>query len=373
MKTVCEKDKCTGCMACKDICPKEAITIDNSIRAYNAVIDEVKCIKCNACHNVCQVNHSLPLKNPKEWYQGWASENEIRTKSSSGGVATAIERAFVENGAIVCSCSFKDGEFLFDIVDNVNDIDQFAGSKYVKSNPSGCYKKVKNKLIKGESVLFVGLPCQVAAVKNFVGENNCENLYTVDLICHGSPDLKILQSFLSQYDIDLTKIDEISFRTKTSFQLKENCKSVGMPGALDKYSIAFLNSICYTDNCYHCQYAKTERVSDITLGDSWGSDLSDFEQKKGISLVLCQSEKGRLLLKNAKLELFPVNVEKAVESNHQLKEPSKKPEKRDYFVGLLEKGVRFNKAVFLCYPKSCFKQFVKACIIKFKNLNKKES
>ena len=27
MVTVCEKDMCAGCMACIDICPKDAITI----------------------------------------------------------------------------------------------------------------------------------------------------------------------------------------------------------------------------------------------------------------------------------------------------------------------------------------------------------
>lgn len=368
MKTVCKKDGCTGCMACKDICPKNAIDIDDSLRAYNAVIDEDKCINCDACHGVCQINHSVPLHRPIEWRQGWAKDSAIRSNSSSGGLATAIEKSFVKNGGIVCSCVFQGGSFCFAMADNANDVDKFSGSKYIKSNPSGCYKEIKKRLIEGKKVLFVGLPCQVGAVKKFVGDKLSVNLYTIDLICHGSPDPKILKCFLSQYEIDLSKLESISFRTKTSFQLKENYKPVAMQGALDKYSIAFLNSICYTENCYECQYARIERVSDITLGDSWGSNLPDSEQKKGISLILCQSEKGQALLNSTELELKEVNIEQAVHNNHQLRAPSHKPDKRDFFMQQLEKGKKFNDVVQSCYPKTCFKQLIKGVLVKGKIL-----
>lgn len=113
-------------------------------------------------------------------------------------------------------------------------------------------------------------------------------------------------------------LDTISFRTKTAFQLKQNLKSVGIPGAIDKYSIAFLNSICYTENCYECQYARLERSSDVTLGDSWGTNLSNEEQKRGISLILCQTKKGQELLDLAELELREVDLDCAVQYNHQL-------------------------------------------------------
>ena len=42
MKTVCENDKCTGCMACIDKCPQDAIMIKDTMVAYNAVINENK-------------------------------------------------------------------------------------------------------------------------------------------------------------------------------------------------------------------------------------------------------------------------------------------------------------------------------------------
>ena len=84
MVTVCEKDQCAGCMACLEVCSKNAINIKDSIKSYNAIIDEKRCINCNACRNVCQVNNNVDVSKPIIWKQGWASDVNIRKKSSSG-------------------------------------------------------------------------------------------------------------------------------------------------------------------------------------------------------------------------------------------------------------------------------------------------
>ena len=61
------------------------------------------------------------------------------------------------------------------------------------------------------------------------------------------------------------------------------------------------------------------RVSDITLGDSWGSNLDIQEQRKGISLILNQTQKGKELLEQSELELMDVELNRAIEHNHQLR------------------------------------------------------
>ena len=91
-------------MECIDVCPKKAIKVIDSWMEYNAVIDSEKCIQCNACHSACQNNAEQVLTKPIYWKQGWAQDDCVRMRSSSGGVATAVERAFIKNGGIVCSC-----------------------------------------------------------------------------------------------------------------------------------------------------------------------------------------------------------------------------------------------------------------------------
>lgn len=364
MITVCNINECTGCMACVDVCTKNAISVKDSLDSFNAYIDQSKCINCNLCHKVCQVNHVPKFLSPIDWKEGWACDDFIRSNSSSGGVAAAIEGAFIKFGGVVCSCTFSNGKFTFSIANSLEEIKQFAGSKYVKSNPRGCYIKLKKLLIQGKKVLFVGLPCQVAAILNFIDEKYKENLYTIDLICHGTPSLHILDLFLNQYNLNLDSIESIDFREKTNFKLKSNQIEIGEKGILDKYSMAFLYGISYTDKCYSCPYARTERISDITLGDSWGSDLSDEEQRKGVSLVLCQTKKGKELLSIANINLMNVNVKKSIECNHQLRFPSKKPVKRTFFFNEIKKGKNFNSVVRKCYPISNFKQFIKSFIYK---------
>lgn len=181
--------------------------------------------------------------------------------------------------------------------------------------------------------------------------------------CHGTPSPRILDLFLNQYNFNLDSIKSIDFREKTNFNLKSNQKEIDRKGILDKYSMAFLYGISYTDKCYSCPYARTERISDITLGDSWGSDLLEEEQRKGISLVLCQTKKGKELLSMSKIYLMNANVRKSIESNHQLRFPSKKPQKRAFFFNEIKKGKSFNSVVRKCYPISSFKQFIKSFIV----------
>lgn len=366
MTTVCELNKCTGCMACVDICPKNAINIKDSLDAYNAVIDADKCINCNLCHKICQNNNNVELSKPIKWYQGWAEDEDVRSRSSSGGAATALMLSFVENGGYVCSCIFRDGQFLFDVTNKKEDIGMFAGSKYVKSNPQGIYKKIKNLLNNGEKVLFIGLPCQVAALKLFVGEQLVDNLYTVDLICHGTPSPQLLQMFLKQYGYELKDIKNIAFRKKNKFQVRDGDKGIITNGVTDSYIISFLNGVCYTENCYSCKYAQFNRVSDITLGDSWGSDLSNEEQSKGVSLILVQSDKGCELIEKADLILKDVDINNAVANNKQLEHPSVKPVKYDSFFKSLKSGTSYNKSICKAYKKQYIKQLIKKILIKCK-------
>ncbi len=354
-------------MACADICPKGAVSVKDTLLANNAEIDADKCINCGACYKVCQVNNPPKLNSPVLWKQGWADDASLRALSSSGGAAAALSRAFISDGGVVCSCKFEKGGFVFKTAESLGELAEFAGSRYVKSNPSGAYKAVNKLLKSGKKVLFIGLPCQVAAMRNFTGDSPA--LYTADLICHGSPSPETLNIFLRQSGITPEKLENLYFRDGTQFQLMKgkNDKKTALfyEKTNDKYMISFLNCFIFTENCYSCPYARGERVSDITLGDSWGSELSEDEKAKGISLLICQSEKGQELLKKSGMKLFDVDIENAVKNNSQLKEPSKKPPHREVFLNAVYNGGSYEKLIRKYYPKKCFKQWVKRILLKF--------
>ena len=358
MKTVCGVNQCNGCMICLEKCHRDAITIRDDLKAYNAVIDEKRCVNCGVCTKVCPRLNDNEGVRPQWWYQGWA-DSEVRSSSSSGGVASAIIRAFIKQGGHVASCLFNDGKFEFQVTNEINVARRFAGSKYVKSNPVGIYGKIQNLLSNNEKVLFIGLPCQVAAVKRYVKDSS--NLFTADLICHGTPSPLLLKKCLREYGYDMDELTDIGFRIKSSYELNRNGKPIAPFHTMDNYLIAFLHSYDYTENCYSCEFAKLDRVSDITLGDSWGTELKG-EVKNGVSLILCQSKKGKKLIEGAKLKLLAVDIENAISHNEQLNRPSNRSALRDKFFSNLEKYNNFGMALIKTAPVTVVKEKAKSVV-----------
>lgn len=364
MKTVCEINKCNGCMACIASCPKHCINVSDSVNSLNAQIDESLCVHCKQCETVCP-NINKPTKStPIEFKQGWAN-SELRNNSSSGGAAAAIIASFIQAGGYVASCLYKNGDFIFAITNDLEVAKKFAGSKYVKSNPTGIYEKIEARLAT-DKVLFIGLPCQVAALKNYIKEK--DNLYTVDLICHGTPSIKLLAKFMTERRYKLVDVDDIKFRKKTEMGLYVNGNKLYLPRVTDEYLCAFLESLDYTENCYTCQFASLQRVADVTLGDSWGTEYKE-QEREGVSLILLQSEKGKELIAKSELDLRDVDIEKAIVNNHQLSHPSILTNKRKRFLKLIQGGKSFRLATLLVLPKTAAKQilkyiFVKLCVCK---------
>lgn len=363
MKTVCNVNACNGCMACVERCKVDAIRIHDEYVAFNAIIDETKCVQCDRCTQVCPNNHDVITSEPLSWQEGWSCDEAIRKSSASGGIASAIIKSFIEDGGYVCSCCWSDGDVKYKITNDIRVANLFSGSKYVKSNPAGIYLEIQNKLKTGEKVLFVGLPCQVDAVKRYVPSYLQEQLYTIDLICHGTPSPLLLRKFLEEEGINLNDVADISFRNKNVFKVTVAKKGQNVE-MINSYIRLFLHSEDYTENCYACRYAKTGRVSDLTLGDSWGTSEEDG-MKIGVSLVLCISKKGKQLIQQSSIHLQPVNKEKAIEVNRQLVAPSQRTKKVDKFFRIMKYTRSFRLAALATEPYYMTRQYIKK-IIRYK-------
>lgn len=360
---LCDGSSCTGCKACVAACPVGAVRVEHGLLSCVTTIDRAKCISCGRCVRACPQLNPVSRMEPVNFRQGWASSQAERATSSSGGVCAAISRAFAQTGGKVCSCVLDDGRFTFTIVDRPEYVDQFKGSKYVKSDALPAYSMVKDALRDGFDVLFVGMPCQVAALRRAVGSSLEERLYTIDFVCHGTPSVATLERFLSDRGLRLADMESLSFRSKARFGIRDTSQLLGVSGVVDSYLIAFLNGLSYTENCYACPYAGMGRVSDLTVGDSWGTDLK-AEMPKGVSLVLCQTEKGQSLIDSAGLELHPVDVANAIANNQQLSVPSARPAARDKFLSNIAMGKTFDRCVRACLPMDCVKQDVKRLLIR---------
>ena len=293
-----EKSDCTGCMACVASCKHGALikVRGDDGHVYLSVVEE-KCIGCLQCERVCKDARGLIGSNDlkaSEPYAAWARDDYLRAHSTSGGIAAAVGCWVVENGGSVAGVSFDGRHASHTIVNEVSQLTQFQGSKYVWSDCSTVYKEIETVLPKGK-VLFVGTGCQVAGVLAFFKSNPYRsNLYTMDLICGGVPSDLLMESFFRERP----EVGGItSFRTKRRYELKGYME--GAIVALPQSSLP-ISGFCAEQTmrhaCYDCPFAFVHRKSDITIGDLWGCKISEKDIEKGVSLVIVHNEKGADML-----------------------------------------------------------------------------
>ena len=330
---ICEIKKCTGCGLCTVVCPESCISLEkNEYGSFKYYVDEDACIHCDKCKKACPQNSCDNGNVPINCYAGWAKESSERDTSSSGGIAAALYRHVLKHGGAIVGACYENGEFCLKLTENEEDIESFKGSKYVKCTSKRIFKEVKEKIEYGKTVLYIGTPCQVDSIKSYIGES--KQLYTVDLICHGAPP----QTYFEEH-FGTTKNDIVNanFRSNGLYRLcivDKYGNQKNFDGGTDEYYLSFINGITFGDCCYECQYAKTERVSDITIGDFWGIDeaLKRKEKVDRVSLVLCNTLHGKKLLEEmSNIQLIERDVSEALPNNEQLIRPVRRKKDRIKF------------------------------------------
>ncbi len=348
MEIICAAEKCTGCLACVNSCPADAIDIGaDATGAIAPHIAAHKCIDCGLCAKICPANTPRPLRRAPHAYAAW-SENE--PKSSSGGVAAVMARQVVTNGGAVYGAVIENGKTRHIRVDTLEQLPRLRGSKYVQSDIGLAYRTAKQDLTDGRQVLFTGTPCQIAGLQAFL-RKDYDNLLTVDLICHGTPSPDYLKQHLdSKTGGDW---DAFSFRGEYDFCMtayKDGKVVYQQPSEDDIYFDAFLKGLTYRDACYACPYSRLERVADITVGDFWGLDRQVLEQpyEGRISVVLPNTEKGQAFFETLQGQLVceqrPLE-EAASEQQDNLRHPSVPHPDRAAFVAAWRSVGGFPEAI----------------------------
>jgi len=294
---------CTGCAACANLCPAQAITMEKNTEGFPFPrIDEKKCISCGLCFDRCPAIHvPQPNQDPDPKCFALRGSDDLVLKSSSGGAFSILAEHFLSKGGVVCGAAYaKDNlsvEHIF--VSRSEDLYKLRTSKYMQSDIGFCYREIKSYLAKGTPVLFVGCPCQCAGLRAYLGRES-ENLLIVDIVCHGVPSSMVFEKFVESLKV-YSNVTAVSFREKKQYGWTptldihfENGKEYYKPKWESSYYDAFLKGIACRLSCGHCPFARIPRQGDITLGDFWGISAADDKYKGslGTSLVLLNNKKG---------------------------------------------------------------------------------
>ncbi len=342
-------EKCCGCSACVQICPKQAISWSKNDEGFNyPTVDPDKCIECGLCEKVCPMQHPdevLPHRIGDAFGAVNLNSEELKA-SSSGGVFSAIADYVFGQGGIIYGAAFdKDFQLGHIGISSQQDLSLLQGSKYIQSQNRDVYKKIRTNLIQGKLVYYVGTGCQVAGLKLFL-RKHYDNLITSDILCHGTPPQEVFDVVIKDLENRYNgKVATYKFRDKrvwgwscsSSATIKKNntLKYVGFDPILDGYFNAFIKADNYRESCYVCPFAQSKRSGDITLADFWGVEkyLPQLNARAGVSAIFINTAKGKEIINkiSANLALYPAQLKDIQVINKTLVAPTPRPQARDVF------------------------------------------
>lgn len=331
---IVNKSLCCGCSACVQKCPKQCISMCEDKEGFlYPVVDEDVCVKCGLCEKVCTEYHPYEMHMPLHAYACKNPNEDIREVSSSGGVFTLLAEKILEQNGVVFGTRYDENwKCVHDYIEEKKDIVKLRGSKYIASKIGDNFNKTLSFLKEGRKVLFVGTSCQIAGLNHFLGREY-ENLFTVEITCHGIPSPFIWEKYINEETKRMNVVNPVitgvNFRKKEigwkrfslSLLVSENTldskKEIELSEEHEKNAFMklFLNDYILRPSCYQCPAKSGKTKSDLTLADFWHIDriMPDYDDDKGVTLVYVNTDKGLSMIQSLNMDCRVVSVKDATE------------------------------------------------------------
>lgn len=302
--------ECVSCGICSVVCPKNAITMQDTDGFYKPCISDA-CVNCGLCQKVCiKYNQVSCNKKENKIYAVYNKDTIILSKSSSGGISYELMKYAVSHGYKVLGCAYdyENRLALHKIARNIDDLNSFFGSKYMQSK---FWVELQDVLASTDKYFVFGTPCQIYAMKQLIDYRQIGDRFVlIDFFCHGTPTRLIWENERQDVEKNYGAIKNIVFRTKAKgWHNFANEYEMAEKKIVPKFNTAFelffsdklLNKACYT-----CDIRTSFDYADIRIGDFWGDKYIDNSQ--GVSVLLLNNKAAEEIFENIK-DKFVCNVE----------------------------------------------------------------
>lgn len=343
-----EKDLCIGCGVCAAVCPQKAITMQYDENAFRIpIVKNNTCISCGLCMDKCPVLYSNTGETCNIGiYCGYCTQENKLIQSASGGFMTSLSEYIISEGGVVFGVCYNETftRAEYRKAETVDKLAPMKGSKYIMSEiDSAIYYDVRHELQNGKKVLFTGCPCEIAALKSYLGRDN-ENLLTCDLICQGATTPLGLQMYLQAKECMMgSRIINLNMRAKKDkrwlpyhmYLCVQNGNELLIPLKDTDFDNAF--QIIKRSSCYQCHFKLNNSMADLTAGDHLGCNEGDkCYHSGGVSVIFAHSEKGLKLLNSLKnFSIYPETYERAAGTQAYLEKSIKKSPLYDPFLNIM--------------------------------------
>ncbi len=349
---LCERRVCTGCGACRNKCPKDAISMEIDGEGFlSPVVDASKCVECGLCEKACPILNPPSTSDRDErpkTFACWNRDEKERAASASGGMFSVYAKQILRDGGVVFAVALDETQkAVFTKAESAAELAAQRSSKYAQADVGTVYRDVLTELRGGRTVLFVGVPCQVAGLNSFLGKRY-DNLFVCDLVCHGAPSSTLFRKWLDYLEAKYGgKIRALNMRGKrdrrhhlvvASFDSRSKEAVFPWDASDADYLGWFRNNLSLRASCGECRFAKFPRQGNVTLGDFWGLGAStpfaySNELARGVSMNLVNDAQGERLVAKSRDEAFWIerDFQEAWDGNPCLRTPSTLHPKRDEF------------------------------------------
>ena len=353
-----EKRECTGCGACANICPVDALSMKSDCCGFAYPDISKNCINCGMCQKVCEKRINAPDNNFKkpDTYAVWSKDNDVRYFSTSGGAFSELARVILRRHGYVAGALYNEDNLVeHSIICDEAGLEKIRQSKYIQSDAGNIYRQIKDKLSENKLVAFCGAPCQISALYAFLGKDY-DNLITIDFICRGMNSPKAYKSWLQEIEKEeKKKVKKVWFKYKSGgWKKSPRCTRIDFEdgsykvydGDENVFMTGYLGANLYIrQSCGECQFKGLPRRSDITLADFWGIE-KELDDDMGTSMVLVNTEKGMELFSAASsaMNVHKRNIDEIYAGNVCLNGSVKINKKSENFLKSLDR-LEFSKAV----------------------------